>query len=242
MGIVSDSHKPLYAQIADDILSGIRSGKLRPGDKLPSEAELSGRYSVSRVTVRHALSLLSHSNVITTYQGKGCFVNAPVFERPLTQTSEMLSFSQLCTEGGREPGARLVKIDYVTPTSNENHFLRQPQGCQLLRIQRIRTADAVPVFLENSLFPQRGFEFLLEGRLDDESINHLLLTELGRSVANYSRCTIKVCTADTSMARLLSIAAGDPLFREEKNVIDADGEPLFVAVDYLVGSCFEFEM
>ncbi|NTU64105.1 MAG: GntR family transcriptional regulator [Chloroflexi bacterium] len=48
---------PLAQQAADEILSGIRSGKLANGDGLlPSEAELSQRFEVSRATIREALS------------------------------------------------------------------------------------------------------------------------------------------------------------------------------------------
>jgi GntR family transcriptional regulator len=143
---------------------------------------------------------------------------------------------------GRRPGARLVKVDYVPATSHDSKFLNLPKGSELLRIQRVRTADDMPVFLENSLFPATGFDFLLNGSLDSESMNFLLANELGRSVASYERCKIRVCVADAEMAKLLSIAVGDPLFFEEKDLVDDAGKPIFIAKDYLVGSCFEFEM
>ena len=69
---------PLAQQAADEILSGIRSGKLANGDGLlPSEADLSQRFEVSRATIREALSKLEHAGVIIRRHGVGTFVAPP---------------------------------------------------------------------------------------------------------------------------------------------------------------------
>jgi len=47
---------PLYLQIADRLRNDIKTGVIRPGDKLASEHELMKRYNVSRMTVRNAFS------------------------------------------------------------------------------------------------------------------------------------------------------------------------------------------
>ncbi len=51
--------EPMYRRIYDSILADISSGKLLPGDRVPSEKELSSRFSVSRITSKHALELLA---------------------------------------------------------------------------------------------------------------------------------------------------------------------------------------
>jgi len=69
---------PLAQQAADEILSGIRSGKLANGDGLlPSEAELSQRFEVSRATIREALWKLEQAGVINRKHGVGTFVAPP---------------------------------------------------------------------------------------------------------------------------------------------------------------------
>lgn len=242
MKLAHDSKKPLYGQIVDVVMADIRDGRLKPGDKLPSEADFSERYNVSRVTVRRALEELKSADIVTPYQGKGYFVSVPVFERPLTQTKELLSFTQMCLASGREPGGRLIKVDYVNGTDRDNEFLCQKPGSKLLRVQRVRTADGVPIFLENSLFPGEGFEFLTNGSLDGRSMNSALADELGRNVASYSRCTIRACCATPRIAELLSIPVGDPLFLEMKDLVDENGAPMLIAKDYLVGNFFVFDM
>ena len=52
---------PLYKQLEERLRKEIENGELPAGSRLPTENELSERYSVSRVTVRKALDELSKS-------------------------------------------------------------------------------------------------------------------------------------------------------------------------------------
>ncbi len=72
-----NSSTPLYQQIAEILSVGIHSGRYKPGDKLPSEHELCRTYSVSRMTVRLALSQLIQRGLIESFHGKGSFVKEP---------------------------------------------------------------------------------------------------------------------------------------------------------------------
>lgn len=68
-----------YESLARDLREQILTGRLRPGDRLPVEPELSARYGVSRSTVREALRVLSSQYLITTTRGVagGSFVVHP---------------------------------------------------------------------------------------------------------------------------------------------------------------------
>ncbi|HEY8346206.1 MAG TPA: GntR family transcriptional regulator [Symbiobacteriaceae bacterium] len=65
---------PLYAQIKAYLEEQIRQGRLRPGDRVPSEAELAHQFGVSRITSKHALFLLAQEGLIYRIPGKGSFV------------------------------------------------------------------------------------------------------------------------------------------------------------------------
>lgn len=65
---------PLYRQIADLIMSMIKSGEYAPGDQLPSESRLSQEYGVSRLTARSAYRYLREQGAVVTAQGRGSFV------------------------------------------------------------------------------------------------------------------------------------------------------------------------
>ncbi len=64
----------LSEQIVVQLCQMIRKGQLRPGDRLPSERELSERLQVSRASLREALRVLEMAQVVTTRQGGGSYV------------------------------------------------------------------------------------------------------------------------------------------------------------------------
>ncbi|MGC4892473.1 winged helix-turn-helix domain-containing protein [Micromonospora sp. DT31] len=68
---------PDYWRIADDVIADVSGKKLKPGDKLPSIAELRARYRVSHGTVQMAYARLEALRVIRRQQGKGVFVTDP---------------------------------------------------------------------------------------------------------------------------------------------------------------------
>lgn len=65
---------PSYRKIAGDLRHMVESGELAPGDALPSEAELSETYGVSRGTARHALAELEGAGLVEAVHGKGRYV------------------------------------------------------------------------------------------------------------------------------------------------------------------------
>lgn len=62
-----------YFQLMEDLKEQIISGKIKAGEKLPSENELSQNYQVSRQTVRKALSILQNAGYIYAEHGRGTF-------------------------------------------------------------------------------------------------------------------------------------------------------------------------
>ncbi len=69
-----DSPIPLYHQLADEILKSIRSGRNKPGEKIPSEMVLAKNFGVGRPTVRQATELLIRKGVLKRRRGSGTFV------------------------------------------------------------------------------------------------------------------------------------------------------------------------
>lgn len=69
--MIMDSSKPLYLQVEADIKNRILSKQYMPGDKLPTENELSDQYNVSKITIRKAIQNLSDEGYVNKVQGKG---------------------------------------------------------------------------------------------------------------------------------------------------------------------------
>lgn len=70
------SSKKLYLQIYNQILSEIKSGSFKVGDKLPTERELCAQFQVSRAPIRQALSALELNGIIYSRQGEGVYVKS----------------------------------------------------------------------------------------------------------------------------------------------------------------------
>lgn len=71
---VGQAKTPLYAQIKAHLLGEMRAGRLSPGDRVPSEAELARQFGVSRVTSKQAMTQLAQEGVIRRSPGAGSFV------------------------------------------------------------------------------------------------------------------------------------------------------------------------
>src|SRR3954451_22923962 len=65
---------PLYQQIKGLILQSLQAGEWKPGEAIPSEMDLAGRFRVSQGTVRKAIDELAAENLVVRRQGKGTFV------------------------------------------------------------------------------------------------------------------------------------------------------------------------
>ena len=64
----------LYEQLRAYVSEEIRSGRLEPGDRVPSEATLSAQFNVSRITSKKALDTLEQDGLVVRIRGKGSFV------------------------------------------------------------------------------------------------------------------------------------------------------------------------
>ena len=69
-----EANKPIYTQMVEQICAAIKSGALKPGDKLPTERELAESLKVARGTVKSAYKELSDNNIIEVIQGSGSYV------------------------------------------------------------------------------------------------------------------------------------------------------------------------
>jgi DNA-binding transcriptional MocR family regulator len=67
----------LADRVTEVLLGKIRNGEFAAGDRLPSEAALALRFSVSRTVIREAVSRLKAEGLVATHQGKGTLIVGP---------------------------------------------------------------------------------------------------------------------------------------------------------------------
>ena len=89
------SHVPSYEQLVQIIQEEIEAGRLRPGDKLPSESKLCSHNDISPMTVRRAIRILVEKNLVTTEQGRGTFVKPLQF---WSSSFDLKDFQKILTD------------------------------------------------------------------------------------------------------------------------------------------------
>ena len=85
---IAQRSKGLVSEIVERLSQDIHSGRLKPGEKLPTEAVIMGNFSVSRTVVREALSRLQASQLVITKHGIGTFVAEHVPKSNFSITAE----------------------------------------------------------------------------------------------------------------------------------------------------------
>jgi GntR family transcriptional regulator, arabinose operon transcriptional repressor len=90
---MKDKNIPKYLQLKNEILSWIKSGKLKPDEKIPTEYEIATQFQLSRHTVRQALGELEHEGWLYKIQGSGTFVSKPksIGKQETTKTVAILT-------------------------------------------------------------------------------------------------------------------------------------------------------
>jgi GntR family transcriptional regulator len=110
-GLDVKSGVPFHRQIVDQIKYGIASGRLLPGEQLPTVRELAVHLQVNPNTVRKGYSELEILGILDTQQGTGTFVGRREVEIGETEKERMLD--QICSElvaRGNQYGFTLEEI------------------------------------------------------------------------------------------------------------------------------------
>ena len=77
--------RKLSQQVYDRLIALIDSGRIAPGEQLPSERELMEPYGVGRPAMREALQSLERAGIVTITHGERARVAVPTAERPVAQ-------------------------------------------------------------------------------------------------------------------------------------------------------------
>lgn len=154
--------EPIYWQIAQDLRQQIESGKLGPGDQLPTELELRERYKASRNTIRDAIKWLANRALIETRPGQGTFVveRLDPFFTTLSADAETglgggegkAALSEV-TARGLVPSADTPDVGIKRADGIVAEQLAVDVGAQLISRYQPRYIDGTPWSLQTSFYP-----------------------------------------------------------------------------------------
>jgi GntR family transcriptional regulator len=218
------SHLPLHAQLEERLVHEITCGALAPGSRLPPEDVLVDRFAVSRTTVRTAIQSLIRRGVVEIHRGKGTFVTQPKITQELTQLTGFVEDMQAL---GREPTARVLDRRIMTANPAVARHLGLSKGDDVVRIQRLRLADGVPLSFDETYLPRSLGERVMADDLETQPIFTLLEQKYATPLME-AEYRLEAVSADPRTAKVLGIASSSPIFLIERTSYTRDHRP----VDY----------
>lgn len=232
--------RTLAVQLRDRVADLIKDEGLQPGDKLPTEAQLTQRFKISRPALREALKLLEQDDVIYVEHGRGRFVSAlsaVQVDRPITVFESVTDMAQ---HYGYRPVNKVLSISEEAPDKRVAECLKLASTDRVIRIERIRLHGDEPIlycidYVPRGLVPGRLYDMDWSGSLMDLLERHGKRPRM--SAANVS----SVMLPDDAVERHGLRDFGPALLITE-TCFNAAGEPVNYAVDYHRGSHFTFSL
>ena len=217
---------PKYFQLREILLDLVES-ELGADQVIPSEREMSSRFGLSRMTVRQAVDHLVSEGRLYRVQGKGTFVARPKIEMPL----RLASFTEDMRARGLEPGSRDLDRRTDSASAHLARALQIEPGDPVHVIERLRTADGIPMAVERSHIPEAVAPGLADESLADRSLYDVLAATYG-VLLDRGEQTIEAGIADPADAALLELPGGSAVLLLQRRSFAGDRPVEFAVSTY----------
>ncbi len=209
----SPSFRPLYEQIKVLLTQSLIAGEWRPGEAIPSEMELAGKFKVSQGTVRKAIDELASENILVRRQGKGTYV--------ATHDEEgiKLRFLRLTAINGKKEVLQNEVLDFSRgkATAEIAALLGLKTGTAIIEVKRLLSFSGRAVIHDHIIIPAGQFKGLNAARIQEKqgSMYSMYETQYGIHMIRAEE-RIKAVAADQEVASRLGLHAGAPLLSIER--------------------------
>ena len=221
-----------YQEIAESLRSRVAAAGA--GTLLPSEAELSSEFRVSRVTIRRALEILRDAGLVDSRQGFGWYIAA----EPLRQRlGELATIEGQLTESGIRAERRVLEFAFVVAPARVAQVLDLGQlgSGQVLRVKRLNLADGEPFAVVTVWCPAELAQHISRRDAERQPFYELLGIPLRGATQ-----TIGADAASRADAALLHVPPLSPVLRCERITTDTSGRPVLMSEHVFPGHRTEF--
>jgi GntR family transcriptional regulator len=229
--------KSLFAQVQARLRADILSNRLKPGAKLPSEAELETGFGVSRITVRHALSALHAEGLIEKINGKGSFVTRP---DDAPRLGPLTGFYEHMRASGGVARGKTLSVREGKATAVVAEALRIAPGTPLLTATLLRWVNDEPIACGVIQAEPALTRALLAQDLNVNDVMVVLESRLGYRLKS-SHIEAGAVAAGKMRGRLLHVDEAAPLLRVRFTPHDATGKPLVFSEMYFRADRFSYK-
>ncbi len=222
---------PVWKSIAAELEGEIAQGLYRPGDKLPTEADLSARFGVNRHTARRALGDMAARGIVHSRRGAGVFVTSAPLDYPI---GGKVRFTQNIRASGRLPGRRSLRIETRPSGPEEAAALELAPGAPVIVYEGLSLAEQMPIAHFVSCFPAAPLPGLAQTLEGTASITEALRLN---GISDYTRISTRLAAviASPTQARHLGLRDGAPLLRSESINHDPAGQPVEYGLTWFAG-------
>ena len=209
----------LWRQIAETLEKDIREQVFAPGQKMPTEAELAGRFAVNRHTLRRGIAFLEQEGVLRVEQGRGTFVQERMVDYKLGKRTR---FSENIQKQSRIPSGELVRALVLASDANVAKHLHLRKGAPVVLIESVGKVDGRPISVVAHHFPARRFPDMIEVYKRERSVTKALAHY---GIQDYTRKETRITARlpTTNEGRLLELPRSQPVLVTESVNVDAEG-------------------
>lgn len=161
---------PLYHQLADLLLSQIRSGDYPPGSRLPSEHSLAATYAIGRPTARQAIDLLVRKRLVARRRGSGTFVREEQEEVDLFSLAGTISSFHRKGMSATTNILEKTRLEACVQEDPENPF----SGGKAYFLSRLSRVEDAPVLIEDIYLHPVLFSGIDEIDMADRSLSRIV--------------------------------------------------------------------
>lgn len=222
MTLSKESPIPLYYQLVELIKEQIQAGEFNPGEQIPPERALAEQHGISRMTVRQAIAFLVREGVLVARHGYGTFVAEP---KVAHDARHLRGFSEEVQRLGGMAVSRVLDQSIVNVSPRIAAELHLPADATVIKIVRLRLADATPLLLETAYVPGMLCPQLEAEDFSTRSLYNVLEQRYGIRLS-YARQTIEATAANAYESELFGIPTGAPMLLVEGVTYDALNRPI----------------
>ncbi|MBF0699224.1 GntR family transcriptional regulator [Streptococcus danieliae] len=226
--------RPAYLEIHDDIKTAIDQGRWKIGQRLPSERDLATHYQVSRMTLRQAITLLVEEGVLERRVGSGTFIASTRVQEKMRGTT---SFTEIIQSQGKVPSSQLISYRRTLPSQQEVDCLGITREDNIIRMERVRYADDLPVVYEIASIPEKFIKDLPKEQVTSHFFQSL--EEKGYRIGKSSQTISAKLVADP-IAHYLKLPKGQAVLALTQLSYLEDGQAFEYVKSQYAADRFEF--
>ena len=223
--------EPLYIKVRKHLLSMMENGFFSETNKLPSEENLAKALGVSRSVLRDVLAIFEAEGYISRRRGIGTLLHREIVNAK-TRLDIEKEFLDLISDCGYQAAIAWVRVSEVEAPAAIARRLSLIPGATLLAVTRLVVADGIPAIYCTDYLGKNGIK---KNPYDEKELHKPIFYFLEKyclEQVSHNLTEIEPICADETIAKVLKIKEGTPIFYMSEVGYNADSRPVLLSEEY----------